>query len=230
MSVYPAGAKAVRKGEGQFMTDSKLTRVKVLIAEDEPLSRRVLAQNLKTWGHEVLVAANGNEAWDILTNEPDVHLAILDWMMPGRDGIELLHLVREQLADRFIYLILLTARASKDDVVEGLMAQADDYITKPFNQAELKARLQVGLRVAGLQRALAERVQELEEALAKVKTLQGLLPICSYCKRIRNDQNYWQQVETYIADHSNAAFTHGICPSCYADHVQTELDGLGKAG
>lgn len=214
----------------QRMADSKSPRVKILIAEDEALSRRVLHQNLRTWGHEVLVAANGNEAWDLLLAEPDIHLAILDWMMPGRDGIELLHLVREQLADRFIYIILLTARATKDDVVEGLMARADDYITKPFNQAELRARLQVGLRVAGLQRSLAERVRELEETVAKVKTLQGLLPICSYCKRIRDDQNYWQQVESYIAAHSNAAFTHGVCPSCYAEHVQTELDELCKVG
>ncbi|MGH9453645.1 MAG: response regulator [Terriglobia bacterium] len=210
----------------QSTIDANSMRVKILIAEDEPLSRRVLYQNLRTWGYDILVAANGNEAWDLLRREPDVHLAILDWMMPGRDGIELLHMVRDHLANRFIYLIMLTARASKDDVVEGLMARADDYITKPFNQAELRARVQVGMRVAGLQRALGERVRQLEEALAKVKTLQGLLPICSYCKRIRNDQNYWQQVETYIADHSNAAFTHGICPSCYAEHVQTELNEL----
>ena len=210
----------------QSTIDVNSMRVKILIAEDEPLSRLVLYQNLRTWGHDVLVAANGNEAWDLLRREPDVHLAILDWMMPGRDGIELLHMVREHLASRFMYLIMLTARSSKDDVVEGLMARADDYITKPFNQAELRARVQVGMRVAGLQRALGERVRQLEEALTKVKTLQGLLPICSYCKRIRNDQNYWQQVETYIADHSNAAFTHGICPSCYAEHVQTELNEL----
>ncbi|MGH9434282.1 MAG: response regulator transcription factor [Terriglobia bacterium] len=211
------------------MADVNTAPVKILIAEDEPLSRRVLYQNLRTWGYDVLVAANGSEAWDILMREPDVHVAILDWMMPGRDGIEVLRLVREHLAGRFIYLIMLTARAGKDDVVEGLTAQADDYITKPFNQAELKARLQVGLRVAGLQRALAERVRELQEALAKVKTLQGLLPICSYCKRIRNDQNYWQQVEIYIAAHSHAEFTHGICPTCYAEHVQTELDELARA-
>jgi phosphoserine phosphatase RsbU/P len=203
--------------------------VKILIAEDEPLSRRVLSQNLRTWGYEVLVADDGNHAWEILMREPDVRVAVLDWMMPGRDGIELLRLVRKHLADQSIYLIMLTARASKDDVVEGLTAEADDYITKPFNQAELRARLQVGVRVTGLQRALADRVRELEEALAKVKTLNGLLPICSYCKRIRNDQNYWQQVEAYVADHSDAEFTHGICPECYAEHVQTELDAMATA-
>jgi sigma-B regulation protein RsbU (phosphoserine phosphatase) len=211
-----------------LMMGSTTAKVKVFIAEDEPLSRRVLYQNLKAWGHEVLVAANGNEAWEILSRESDVHLAILDWMMPGKDGIELIRMVREHLAGRFIYIILLTARAAKEDIVEGLTALADDYITKPFNQGELRARLQAGLRVAGLQRTLAERVKELEEALTRVKTLQGLLPICSYCKRIRDGQNYWQQVESYIAAHSNAAFTHGICPSCYAEHAETELAGLSK--
>ena len=105
------------------------------------------------------------------------------------------------------YLIFVTAKARTQDIVTGLGAGADDYIVKPFEREELHARVQVGFRMLELQAALAERVRELEDALTRVKQLQGLLPICSYCKKVRDDQNYWQQVETYIEGHSDAQFT-----------------------
>jgi DNA-binding response OmpR family regulator len=115
-------------------------------------------------------------------------------------------------------------------VVAGLQAGGDDYVTKPFDREELHARVKVGLRILQLQMNLADRVRELEEALASVKQLQGLLPICSYCKKIRDDQNYWQQVEGYISEHSGAVFSHGICPECYDKFVRPELKKLNKTG
>ena len=121
---------------------------------------------------------------------------------------------------------MLTAKGRKEDIVEGLTAGADDYIIKPFDRSELKARINAGERILRLQAELGARVKELELALANVKLLQGLLPICCYCKRIRNDQNYWQQVDTYIADHSEAQFTHGICPECRDKIVKPELERL----
>jgi response regulator RpfG family c-di-GMP phosphodiesterase len=105
---------------------------------------------------------------------------------------------------------------------------ADDYIIKPFDPDELRARVAVGVRVLGLQQKLAERVAELQDALSNVKQLHGLLPICSYCKRIRGDDQYWQQVEGYIADHSEAQFSHGICPACY-ETISAELDEMSRA-
>jgi response regulator RpfG family c-di-GMP phosphodiesterase len=111
--------------------------------------------------------------------------------------------------------VLLTALRSGADVVSGLDAGADDYVTKPFDLEELRARIHVGVRVITLQDKLAQRVAELQAALANVKQLHGLLPICSYCKRIRGDDQYWQQVESYIAARSDAQFSHGICPACY---------------
>ena len=109
---------------------------------------------------------------------------------------------------------------------EGLEAGADDYMTKPFNPRELRARLHVGVRVVQLQKALLERFQQLEDAVRSVKQLQGLLPICSYCKKIRNDRNYWEQVDAYISRHSEAQFSHGICPDCYQAHLMPQLRRL----
>ncbi len=186
----------------------------VLIAEDDPVSRRLLQAALIKWGYEVTVTTNGKETWETLQKPGAPSLLVLDWLMPEMDGVEVCRLARETPALKSAYIILLTSRGSKEDIVEGLQAGADDYVTKPFDHGELRARVQVGSRVVQLQSALADRVQELEEAIANVKQLQGLLPICSYCKKIRDDGNYWHRVESYIAGHANVRFSHGICPDC----------------
>lgn len=197
--------------------------MEILIAEDDAVSRTILEAYLRRWGYEVQVAKNGTEAFEILNRNNRPALAILDWMMPGMDGIELCRKVRASHMSQPIHIILLTARTSKADIVEGFGAGADDFMAKPFDREELRARVQVGARIVELERKLAERVQELTEALQQVKRLQGLLPICSYCKKVRNDGNYWEQVESYISKHSEAQFSHGICPDCYENIVKPEL-------
>jgi DNA-binding response OmpR family regulator len=200
--------------------------MRILIAEDDLVSQRMLEATLGRWGHEVVVTGDGDAAWEALQSEGAPRLAILDWMMPGLDGAEICRRVRAAGASPPPYLILLTARGSQTDVVAGLNAGADDYVTKPFDRDELRARVQAGTRIVELQHELAGRVRELEDAMSRVKLLQGLLPICSYCKRVRKDEDYWQQVESYVSEHSEARFSHGICPPCYEKVVKPQLSGL----
>ncbi|HBB97697.1 MAG TPA: response regulator [Blastocatellia bacterium] len=197
--------------------------MKILIAEDERVSRRLLELTLSGWGHEVVVTEQGAGAWAVLEQEDPPSLAILDWMMPGMDGIEICRRVRQRANSSHTYIILLTAKSSKANIVEGLIAGANDYITKPFDRDELRARVNVGVTVLDLQQKLAGRVMELEEALGQVRVLQGILPICSYCKHVRDDKDYWQSVECYISEHSEAKFSHGICPKCYEAVIKPQL-------
>jgi len=192
--------------------------MRILIAEDAPTSRRILQAVLAMWGHEVAVTCDGDEALQALQAEDAPRLAILDWMMPGLDGAEVCRRVRERLMQVPPYIILLTARGAKEDVVEGLRAGADDYVTKPFDNDELCARIEVGRRVVELQTALAGRVEELQAALDRVKTLQGILPICMHCHKIRNDHQSWERIEKYISLHTDAQFSHGLCPECLEKH------------
>lgn len=198
--------------------------MRVLIAEDDAVSRTFLEVTLRKWGYDVATFPDGAQAWQAVEGGERPDLLILDWMMPGLDGVEVCQQLRQKFPALPAYIILLTVRTGREDVVQGLLAGADDYITKPFDSDELRARVQVGCRVIELQKALAARVRELEEALARVKQLQGLLPICCYCKKIRDDRNYWQQVENYIAGHSEAQFSHGICPDCFREFVKPELE------
>jgi DNA-binding response OmpR family regulator len=202
--------------------------LRVLVADDEPVTRAVVQAILRKGGYEVQLAADGEQAWRVLQQPEAPALAVIDWMMPGVDGLEICRRLRANPAGASTYVILLTSRDASADIVAGLRAGADDYVTKPPNSDELLARVNVGARVVQLQQALEDRVRRLEEALANVKQLQGLLPICSYCKRIRDDKNYWQQVESYIGAHTDAQFSHSYCPDCFERHVRPQLDALDR--
>ncbi len=200
--------------------------LQVLVADDEAVSRTVVGAMLKKAGYPVIFANDGEQAWQQLDSDSPPALALLDWEMPGLQGPEIVQRIRSKQAQTPTYLILLTSRDSSADIVQGLRAGADDYVTKPANEDELIARVSVGARVVQLQTALADRVRSLEEALANVKALQTLLPMCAYCKSVRNDQNYWERVETYFAQHSNVAFSHSYCPTCYERFVRPQLEAL----
>jgi DNA-binding response OmpR family regulator len=198
--------------------------VRALIADDDRVATAILSQALRGWEIEAIVTHDGAAAWDVLTSDAPPPLAIVDWMMPGLDGLELCRRIRQNDASAHMYVILLTSRDRLEDMVAGLDAGADDYLVKPFRSAELRARVSAGVRVLSLQARLADQVTELQKALANVKQLSGLLPICSYCKRVRDDANYWQQVESYIGDRTNAEFSHAVCPSCF-EAVRADFEG-----
>jgi DNA-binding response OmpR family regulator len=204
--------------------------MKILIAEDDPVPRAVLERTLKKWDHDVVVACDGLDAVAILERSDAPRLAILDWVMPGLDGPQICRKIRDLVRPDPTYIILLTSKQQKEDIVIGLDSGADDYVIKPFDQQELKSRIRVGERMLALQQNLTERVRKLEEALAHVTELRGLLPICSYCRKIRDDKNYWHEVETYLSTHTDVHFSHGICPSCWSTVVEPELAKAGIQG
>ena len=185
--------------------------MKVLIAEDHAVSRRILSVLLEKLGYEVLVAANGREAWDLFQRE-NVSLVLTDWMMPGMDGPTLCRMIREEKRRKYTYIILLTVLTGKGSNLEAMTAGADDFLTKPHDPELLAARLRVAERILGLQ--------------DEVNRLQGLLPICQYCKKIRDDGNQWTQIEAYISKHTEADFSHGICPECVETRVKPQLAEL----
>ncbi len=190
------------------------------------MARKILAITLERLGWDVVTAKDGNGAWEVfesLKGKDAPELAVLDWMMPGLEGIEICRRLRATPGFEFVYVILLTSRGDKEDLADGLAAGANDYIAQPLDPVELEARVRVGERMVNLQRSLAARVTELEAALGEVRALQGLLPICSYCKKVRNEANYWEQVDSYLTSHSSLELTHGICPVCM-EKMMNELD------
>ena len=208
--------------------------MRVLIADDDRVTQLALAHMLRKSGFEVVVTANGAQAWEELQRETAPRLALLDRMMPEIDGLELCRKIRATPLTRDIYTIILTASKERKDIVEGLNQGADDYITKPFDKYELAARINAGVRIVEMQQRLTQNIEQLEGALALVKRLEGIIPICSYCKSVRSDDTYWQSVESYVSQHSTAQFSHSICPGCFETVVKpmiesstgTEIGGL----
>lgn len=174
--------------------------MQVLIADDEPTTLKLIANLISELGHAPVLAQSGDEALRILSGPKSPRIAVLDWVMPGLSGLELCREIRktESLVEK--YIILVTVRDEPDDLIRGLDAGANDYITKPFNRGELRARVNVGLKT----------IQLLDE----VKELRELVPICCVCKKIRDEKSFWHTVEEYFGRRSNLQFTHGICTSC----------------
>jgi len=202
--------------------------MKVLIAEDDPVSKGLLTATLTKAGYEVVAAEDGEQAWQLLQTPESPRLAVLDWMIPGMDGVEICRRLRRVEGGEFFYMILLTTKSRREEIVEGLEAGADDYLTKPYDPPELRLRVRAGERILRLQSALKAKVEELQEALEEVKQLQGLLPICMHCKSIRDQDNVWHGIDAYIARHTDVRFSHGLCGNClekYYPDLQDETGG-----
>ena len=200
--------------------------MRIMIAEDNPETQVLLKSNLEKWGYDVMVAGDGEGAWSGLQAQNAPPLVLLDWMMPGLDGLEVCRRVRGKLSDKAFYIILLTAKSNQEDIIAGLQSGADDFLSKPFDMQELQARIKAGERIVNFQLDQASRVEELHEQLMRVKELEGFLSICAYCKKIHVQKESWEQVESYISKRLNTKFSHTICPPCYEKHVEPELKKL----
>ena len=148
--------------------------MKILVADDDRVTRGLLERRLSKWGHEVVVCADGAQAWEILSKKEAPRLAILDWLMPGMDGVEVCRKVRRLPNHPYIYILMLTSKDGKADIVEGLEAGADDYIVKPFDPNELQVRVRAGVRLVGLQEDL-QKALDMSEFRASHDALTNLL-------------------------------------------------------
>lgn len=197
-------------------------RSKILVVDDDSVNIRVITAALKD-DYDILFALNAQDAIRQLREvKPD--LILLDVMMPEVSGFDLCVMIKadDNFAD--LPIIFLTALDSTDGELQGLKLGGVDYITKPVNFSLLKQRIRNHLdlkeqkdQVIAQRNLLERKNEELESALARVKHLEGIIPICMYCKKIRDDRNSWHQLEQYISDHSEALFSHGICPHCAAE-------------
>ncbi len=196
------------------------TKANILVVDDTPANLRLLAELLKERGYTVRPVLSGKHALRVTQTEA-VDVILLDIRMPHMDGYEVCRRIKAQEATRDIPILFLSALNDIFDKVKAFEVGGVDYITKPFQVEEVLARVKTHLTLRTLQKALEEknvRLEEknvqLEEALANVKTLSGLLPICAKCKKIRDDKGYWNQIDAYIENHSDARFSHGLCEEC----------------
>ncbi len=186
--------------------------MKILIAEDDFISRKLLCTTLESFGHEVEAYNDGQEAWDRFNDEP-LRIIVSDWLMPNMDGLEFCRKVRDRPDTEYTYFIILTANVQGEDTHrEAMDAGVDDFMSKPLNREQIRIRLRVAERILGY--------------TTHISRLESMLPICSYCKKVRDDNNYWEQVETYIGQRTGTDFSHSVCPDCYENVVVPELRKL----
>ena len=187
--------------------------MKILLVDDDATSRIILAKQLRKLGHDVNEASDGEEGW-LAYRLQQPRIVVTDLVMPRCDGFELCRRIRSLQGLKYTYLIMLSTQNSTINYREAMEAGADDFLGKPCDTDDILIRLRV-----------AERLLQLT---TKVNQLEGLLPICSYCKKIRDDQEEWRPVEQYINERSEASFSHGVCPECYEKRVMPELQALAE--
>lgn len=216
--------------EPKVTSSSADTCGRVLIADDHDATRTALKSLLEWKGFSVTSVADGEDALEVLATDDSPSIALLDWEMPGMSGLEICRAIRSNPAGRYRYLIVITAREGEEDIAQAMAAGADDFVRKPFGVPEVMARIRNGQRTLKLERSLATRITELEHALETGRQLKRLLPICAYCKSIRDDSDYWQEIEQYIHKHTGTDFSHGICPVCMEKVMEEEFGDQRGAG
>jgi len=188
--------------------------MKILAVEDDPTAGLVIEGILKSLGHDVTLVPDVTQALSALQTEP-IRAIVSDWHLRGISGLDFCRILRSRPGD-YVYFILLTQQEASDANEQAAMeAGVDDFLTKPVRVRDMRSRLHVAERILGYTQ--------------QVKQLESFIPICSHCKKIRDDQNFWEQIETYVAKRTGSRFSHGICPDCYRDIVLPDLasHGLG---
>lgn len=184
----------------------------ILLADDDAVSRLVLSRLLQKMGHAVTQCVDGLQAWE--TFQRDYYPVILtDWKMPAMDGLVLAQLVRAKPQEHYTYIILVSGYGAKENYREGIQAGADDFLVKPVAEDYLDARLLV-----------AERLVQIHN---QVRQLESFMPVCSYCKSVREKDNQWVSMEEYVASHAGIKASHTFCPKCFDIHWRPELERMG---
>lgn len=186
--------------------------MKLLIVEDDPMSARLLEATVRRLGHEAVIAVDGEEAWTFLSDGA-LRTVISDWRMPRTDGLELCRRIRARGGDYVYFILLSMLSGTQENQQAAVEAGVDDFLVKPVNPTDLWMRLRVAERILNF--------------TTTVRQLESFLPICGYCKKIRDDNNYWQQIETYFRKHTGTHFSHGVCPACMDAVVVPQMLAMG---
>jgi len=196
----------------------------ILVIDDTPNNLSVINQYLEDNGFEVMIARDGEDGIiKAARGLPD--LILLDIMMPGMDGFNTCIRLKKDAQTKDIPVLFMTALDGVEDKLKGFEAGGVDYIVKPFNEREAIARIKTHLKIRKLQQDLEEKNRQLQQAMTEIKKLEGIIPICSICKKIRDDKGYWSQLEAYFEEHSEAKFSHSLCQECAKKHYP---DFVGK--
>lgn len=186
--------------------------MKILAIEDEAIAGMQLVGVLKSLGHEATLVQGTIDAWKQL-GEGGFRVVVSDWRMPGLSGLDLCRMIRNRGGDYIYFILISSTRVTSESRREALEAGVDDFLSKPIDPDELGMRLHVAQRILNF--------------TTQVQQLESFLPICGYCKKIRDDQKYWHEVEAYFNQQQGTRFSHGICPDCYTRVVEPQLRELG---
>lgn len=195
---------------------------KILVADDQPITRTLIEDILQEQ-YSIIHASNGRHALELINQEGDIDLILLDIIMPEMNGFEVCQELKKNPLTEDIPVIMLTIMDQDHNEAKGFDLGIADYISKPINRTKLLTRVKNQLELKRQRELLQKKNQELQDAIGQIKTLRGIVPICSFCKQIRNDKGYWQQVEEYIRNHSEAEFSHSVCPTCMKEQYGDEM-------
>lgn len=207
--------------------DAEQESGRILVVDDNAANIDVMLAFLEAEGYDLSIATTGEMALKIARHSAP-HLILLDVMMPGMDGFATCRELKAEERTMDIPVIFVTAKKEVEDIVKGFASGGVDYISKPFRQEEVLSRVATHLKLRRLLITQERLIAKLNAALAEVNTLRGLLPICSYCKKIKDKKGAWKKLETYLRTHTQADFSHGICPDCLQKAMNIDIGGLDQ--